>query len=81
MCICLGLKELLVSKGRQRILEILLQYWEMNVMQMVHKTGGKYCEVNRNLKILEAECIVISECRKQVKRARARVIKLNKIFE
>jgi hypothetical protein len=53
----------------------------MNVMQMVHKTGGKYCEVNRNLTVLEVECIVISECRKQVKRARARVIKLNKIFE
>ncbi|MDI9577868.1 MAG: hypothetical protein WC203_08590 [Candidatus Bathyarchaeia archaeon] len=74
----MDLKELLASKGRQRILEIIVQYREMNVMQLVRKTGGKYSEVNRNLKILESEGIITSEYRKQVKRARVRIIKLNR---
>jgi DNA-binding transcriptional ArsR family regulator len=74
----LDLKELFASKGRQRILEILAQYREIAVMQLVHKTGGKYSEVNRNLKILEAEGIIISEYRRQAKRAKVRIIKLNR---
>lgn len=51
---------------------------ELNVMQLVSRVGGRYPEVNRNLAILEGEGIIISEYRKQVKRAKVRIIKLIK---
>lgn len=47
-------------------------------MQLVSRVGGRYPEVNRNLAILEGEGIIISEYRKQVKRAKVRIIKLIK---
>jgi predicted transcriptional regulator len=74
----LDLKELLASKGRQKIIEILAKYREMNVMHLVNnKVGGRYNDVNRNLIIMEKEGIIINEYRKQVRRAKIRIIKLN----
>ena len=48
------------------------------MMQLVHKTGGTYNEVNRSIKILEAEGIVLNSYRKQVRCSKVRVISLNK---
>lgn len=50
----------------------------MNVMHLVNnKVGGRYNDVNRNLIIMEKEGIIINEYRKQVRRAKIRIIKLN----
>jgi len=74
----LDLRDLFASKGRQKIIEVLSLHRELNVMQLVSRVGGRYPEVNRNLAILEGEGIIISEYRKQVKRAKVRIIKLIK---
>jgi predicted transcriptional regulator len=74
----LDLKRLLASAYRQKILKALSEYKEIRVMQLVHKVGGPYNEVNRNLKILETEGIITSDYRKHVKRAKVRVILLNR---
>ncbi|MDI9577053.1 MAG: hypothetical protein QM398_02820 [Thermoproteota archaeon] len=74
----LNLKDLFASKGRQKIIEVLSLHREMNMMQLVSRVGGRYPEVNRNLAILEDEGIIISEYRKQVKRAKVRIIKIIK---
>ncbi|MGE5556080.1 MAG: hypothetical protein ACM3UY_07460 [Methanocella sp.] len=74
----MDLRDLFASKGRQKIIEVLLLHRELNVMQLVSRVGGRYPEVNRNLAILEGEGIIISEYRKQVKRAKVRIIKLIK---
>jgi predicted transcriptional regulator len=74
----LDLKKLLASSHRQKILKALSECREMRVMQLVHRVGGPYNEVNRNLKILETEGIIINDYRKQVKRAKVRVIILNR---
>ncbi len=50
----------------------------MRVMQLVGRTKGAYNEVNRNLKLLEAEGIIIDDYRKQVKHGTVRVIILNR---
>ncbi|MDI9577936.1 MAG: hypothetical protein QM398_07375 [Thermoproteota archaeon] len=74
----MDLRDLFASKGRQKIIEVLSLHRELNVMQLVSRVGGRYPEVNRNLAILEGEGIIISEYRKQVKRAKVRIIKLIK---
>jgi predicted transcriptional regulator len=71
------LKKLFASSW-QKILKELSQYRELRVMQLVRRVGGPYNEVNRNLKILETEGIIINDYRKQVKHAIVRVILLNR---
>jgi predicted transcriptional regulator len=74
----LDLKKLIASSYRQKILEALSRCREMRVMQLVGRTKGAYNEVNRNLKLLEAEGIIIDDYRKQVKHGTVRVIILNR---
>lgn len=74
----MDLKKLLASSYRQKILKVLSECKEIRVMRLVHKVGGPYNEVNRNLNILETEGIIINDYRTQVKRAKVRVILLNR---
>jgi predicted transcriptional regulator len=74
----LDLKELLASKCRQRVLRVLSECGEIRMMKLVSKVGGRYTEVNRNLKILEVEDIIINGYQKQFKHARVRIIALKR---
>jgi DNA-binding transcriptional ArsR family regulator len=67
------LKKLLASSCRQKILEELAKCKEINIMSLVCRINSTYNEVNRNLKILERECIIVnSRC------GRMRLVKLNR---
>lgn len=68
----LDLKKLLASSCRQKILKELESSNEINVMALVSRTNSTYNEVNRNLKILEQEGIIINK-----RYRRLRLIKLN----
>jgi len=74
----LDLKELLASKCRQKILKVLSECGEIRMMKLVSKVGGRYNEVNRNLKILEAEDIITSKYPDQVKYGKVRIIVLKR---
>lgn len=74
----MDLKELLASKCRQKILKVLSEYGEIRMMKLVSKVGGRYNEVNRNLKILEAEGIITSKYPDQVRYGRVRMIVLKR---
>lgn len=74
----MDLKKLLASSLRQKILIELSRFGEMRVMKLVHRLGGTYNEVNRNLKILESEGIIINNYCRQVRHGTVRVIRLNK---
>ncbi|MCW4009164.1 MAG: hypothetical protein NWF05_00900 [Candidatus Bathyarchaeota archaeon] len=75
----MDLKRLLASSIRQRILEALSESRGiLRMMQLVHKVGSPYNEVNRNLAILEAEGIIINDCSKPVKHSVVRTIRLNR---
>jgi predicted transcriptional regulator len=73
----MDLKKLLASSIRQRILEELSKSKQMRMMQLVHKVGSPYNEVNRNLGILEVEGIIVSDCSKPIRHGVTRVIRLN----
>jgi predicted transcriptional regulator len=75
--LCLDLKNLIASTGRQKILRELSKCKEMRVMQLVQKLGSSYNEINRNLKILEAEGIIKNDYPKKVKHSTVRIITLN----
>lgn len=75
----MDLRKLLASSIRQRIIEVLAESrGELRVMQLVHKVGSPYHEVNRNLGILEAEGIIINKYSKPVKHSIVRIVKLNR---
>ena len=63
---------MLKSLCRQQILRVLAANREMRVMKLVEATKFSYNEVNRNLSILNSECLV-----SQHYRGRGRVVSLN----
>jgi DNA-binding transcriptional ArsR family regulator len=70
--ITLELTLLISSSCRQKILETLSKVKQTHIMDLVRKVNSTYCQVNRNLQILEQEGIVSSNyC------GRMRIIKLN----
>ncbi len=68
----LELKKLVSSSCRQKILKTLSKENGMNMMSLVRKINSTYNETNRNLKILQAEGIVVI-----IYFGRVRWIKLN----
>jgi predicted transcriptional regulator len=72
----LDLKRLLASSCRQKILRELSISKQMRIMHLVHKINGTYLEINRNLKILENEGIIINEVHKQVRHGNIRLVVL-----
>jgi hypothetical protein len=74
----MDLEKLIASSLRQKILKELSKIREIRMMQLVYRTGGTYNEVNRNLKILEIEGIIVNDYRNIVKHSTVRVIFLNK---
>ncbi len=72
------LRMVLASSLRQKILTVLAQKHEMQIMRLVSSTGSTYNELNRNLVLLEREGIVINSYPVRVRRGRVRVIRLNK---
>jgi len=51
--------EILASTCRQKILRVLSYVKSIRIMKLVQKTGCRYNEVMRNLRILEKEDIII----------------------
>lgn len=70
---CLDLKKLVSSSCRQKILKTLSKSEGINVMGLVRKINSTYNETNRNLKILEAEGVVLN-----IYLGRIRMIRLNR---
>jgi DNA-binding transcriptional ArsR family regulator len=70
----LDLEKLLASTCRQKIIKAFSECKgkEASVMLLVRKVNGTYTDVNRNLKILEAEGIITNNYY-----GRMRIIKLN----
>lgn len=52
------LENILASKGRLKILRILLQVKEMNISEIARRTGLSYTSTKRHLKILENSRLV-----------------------
>jgi hypothetical protein len=69
----LELKKLVSSSCRQKILKTLSKENGMNIMSLVRKINSTYNETNRNLKILQAEDIIVI-----IHLGRVRWIKLNR---
>jgi DNA-binding transcriptional ArsR family regulator len=69
----LDLKKLVASSCRQKILKELAKSKEINVMGLVRRINSTYNEVNRNLKILREEGIVMDSYF-----GRVRMIRLNR---
>ena len=57
----MNLKKLLASSCRQKIIIELSWMKKTNVMELVRSINSTYNEVDRNLRILELENIVISQ--------------------
>ena len=74
----LDLSKVLASSLRQKILKVLSEKREMQVMKLVSSVGSTYNELNRNLLILEKEGIIINEYRVKVRHGKVRVIRLNR---
>jgi predicted transcriptional regulator len=72
------LRLLLASSVRQKILKVLAEKHELQVMKLASNVGTTYNELNRNLIILEKEGIIINEYRVKVRRGKVRVLRLNK---
>ena len=66
------LSKIIASSCRQNILETLSKVKQTHIMDLVRKVNSTYCQVNRNVQILEQEGIVKSH-----KIGRLRIIKLN----
>jgi DeoR/GlpR family transcriptional regulator of sugar metabolism len=69
---------MLASSCRQKILKELSKSQEIRVMKLVRQINSTYNEVNRNLKILETEGIIINDYRQRVKHGKVRVLQLNR---
>jgi predicted transcriptional regulator len=76
--VCLDLSKVLASSLRQKILKVLSEKREMQVMKLVSSVGSTYNELNRNLLILEKEGIIINEYPVKVRHGKVRIIRLNK---
>jgi predicted transcriptional regulator len=76
--VCLDLSKVFASSLRQKILKVLSEKREMQVMKLVSNVGSTYNELNRNLLILEKESIIINEYRVKVRHGKVRVIRLNR---
>jgi predicted transcriptional regulator len=74
----LDLSRVLASSLRQKILRVLFEKREMQVMKLVTSVGSTYNEVNRNLLILEKEGIIINEYPVKVRHGKVRIIRLNR---
>jgi predicted transcriptional regulator len=66
------LSKIIASSCRQNILETLSKVKQTHIIDLVRKVNSTYCQVNRNVQILEQEGIVKSH-----KIGRLRIIKLN----
>ena len=65
------LSKIIASSCRQNILETLSKVKQTHIMDLVRKVNSTYCQVTRNVQILEQEGIVKSQ-----KIGRLRIIKL-----
>lgn len=74
----MDLRVVLASSVRQKILKVLAQKHELQVMKLASTVGTTYNELNRNLLILEKEGIIINEYRVKVRRGKVRVLRLNR---
>ena len=74
----MDLRLLLASSVRQKILKVLAEKHELQVMKLANSVGTTYNELNRNLLILEKEGIIINEYRVKVRRGKVRILRLNK---
>lgn len=55
----LKIEEIFSSKGRIKILLVLLKSGELNISEISRRTGLNYATVNRHLKILEDAGLVV----------------------
>ncbi|MCW4003970.1 MAG: hypothetical protein NWE95_08690 [Candidatus Bathyarchaeota archaeon] len=74
----MDLRVVIASSVRQKILKVLAQKHELQVMKLASNVGTTYNELNRNLLILEKEGIIINEYRVKVRRGKVRVLRLNR---
>ncbi len=74
----LDLNRVLASSLRQKILKVLFEKREMQVMKLVSSVGSTYNELNRNLLILEKEGIIINEYPVKIRHGKVRIIRLNR---
>jgi DNA-binding transcriptional ArsR family regulator len=56
-----NLETLIASSCRRRILKVLAERGQTNVIDLVRKVNSTYNQVNSNLQILEKEGIIIDE--------------------
>lgn len=69
----MNLERLLTSSCRQKILKELSRVKTVHIMGLVRNINSTYIEVNRNIKILEEEGVVIEQ-----RVGRMRMLKLNR---
>lgn len=69
---------MLASSLRQKILKVLFEKREMQIMKLVTSVGSTYNDLNRNLLILEKEGIIINEYPVRVRQGKVRIIRLNR---
>jgi len=74
----LDLSWVLASSLRQKILKVLFEKREMQIMKLVTSVGSTYNDLNRNLLILEKEGIIINEYPVRVRQGKVRNIRLNR---
>jgi predicted transcriptional regulator len=74
----LDLSKVLASSLRQKILKVLSEKRDLQVMKLVSSVGSTYNELNRNLLILEKEGIIINEYPVKVRHGKVRIIRLNR---
>jgi hypothetical protein len=72
------LNKVIASSLRQKILKVLSEKREIQIMRLVSSTGSTYNEVNRNLLIMQKEGLITDEYRIKVRHGKVRVIRLNK---
>ena len=68
----MNLERLLTSSCRQKILKELSRVKTVHIMRLVRNMNSTYVEVNRNIKILEDEGVVIDQ-----RFGRMRMLRLN----
>lgn len=69
----MNLERLLTSSCRQKILKELSRVKTVHIMGLVRNINSTYIEVNRNIKILEEEGVVIDQ-----RVGRMRMLRLNR---
>jgi len=70
---CMDLATLVSSSCRRRILQVLSNSGQTNIMDLVRKVNSTYNQVNLNLQILREEGIIYDE-----RFGRMRLVRLNK---